>query len=416
MVYISFIYFSGLLAFLYAKQKCWGIDLAATLLLVVISFFAIMIDVRDIYGLYGINEYSMTLPTVLLFCFQWTVVIALLHCISQLPLNGKLEVKKPLLYIFSLIVAVSAFAMILVKQSDIKEALIMDMADVRAQHYKDLSSGGDAASNYLMLLPNILASAPIPTLALFLWFYLKAFTDSPLILRTGLFVASIVQAMIAIIMAGRAALIYWMFDFFLMYSYFYKVLPPKIKKTIIVLASILGGLAVFMFMSITISRFDDDGTHDPFESIYGYAGQHINNFCAMFTRASDSPFSIDRIFPLTSKVLGHPYDMMEHYETIVSAVKDKSIVVNVFDTFGGEIFLDLGWGGYILFFMLLILIINLVRYNWQEMKLHRMFALATIIAFYVRGLFAWPFNNHYSTMAILLLLFTSYLFKFKFKV
>lgn len=415
MVYIPLIYFIGLFAYIYLKQRSWGVDLAATFLLITISFFAIMIDIRDIYGDYGVNEYAMTLPTVLLFCFQWTMVIALLHYVTRLPLNGEISVKKKVIYIFSFVIAASSFFLVFTKLSDIRDALIMDMADVRGQHYKDIATGKESGSNYLMLIPNILTSAPFPTVALFLWFYIKAFTKSPLLLRAGLLMASIVQAILSIVMAGRAAMIYWGFDFFLLYSYFYRVLPSRTKKAIILTASVLGALAGFLFITITVTRFDGGNT-DPFESLYGYAGQHVNNFCTMFTRATDSPFTIDRIFPLTSKILGTQYDMVEHYETITSHLKEHSVLVNVFDTFGGEVYLDLGWIGYILFFAFLALCINWVRYNWEEMTLPRTFLLVIVIAFFTRGLFAWPFASHYSTMAIALLLFNCYFFKYTFKV
>ena len=65
--------------------------------------------------------------------------------------------------------------MILSSGSAIKEALIMDMADVRDQHYQDMAGGASGEANYFMLIPQILISNPFPTLALFFWFYMKAF-------------------------------------------------------------------------------------------------------------------------------------------------------------------------------------------------------------------------------------------------
>lgn len=414
MVLIPLIYFIGLFAYILNKHKAWNMDLAATSLLIVISFFAILIDVNDIYGDYGINECSLTLPTVLLFCIQWTFVIFLLKTVCRLPLQKHIRIKDKLLYLFLIFVTISSVIMIATKTSDIKEALIMDMADVRGEHYKELSQGSNEGANYFMLIPQILVCAPFPTAALFFWFYMKAFMDSSRFLQMGILLASVVQAVLSIIMAGRAAMIYWAFDFFMLYSYFYRYLSTATKRIINITALLIGGLSAFLFISITIARFDG-GSRNPFESLYGYAGQHVNNFCTMFVHASDSPFSIDRIFPLTSKLSGHQFDLMEHYETITSNIKDN-IFVNVFDTFGGEIYLDLGWTGYFLFFLFIFVTTKIIQNRWTEVKFHHVFILIILTAFFTRGLFAWPFVNHYTTIALALTIINCYFFKYRFKI
>lgn len=416
MVVIPFIYFIGVFAYLWSKHKSWNMDLAATSLLIAISFFAIVIDIKDLYDDYGINECNITLPTLLLFCLQWTLVLIPLSYIARLPLEQHFPVKEKALYVFFVLVAASSFLMIITKSSDIMEALVMDMANVRDEHYKDLQTGGDDGSNYLLLLPNILTSTPFPTMALFFWFYMKAFMRSSIFLRAGILVASIVQAVVAIIMAGRAAMIYWAFDFYMLYSYFYPYLSKELKRVITLVTTVFGSLVGFLFITITFARFD--GIHmgrDPFDSLYGYAGQHVNNFCTMFVQGGEAPASFDRIFPLISKMTGHPFDLFEHYEGITSHLS-ANILVNVFDTFGGEIYLDLGWFGYIFFFMALIVGFVYVKGTWSEMTFYRVFLLVIVIAFYTRGLFAWPFIGHYTTIALILTLFCCYFFKYAFKV
>lgn len=414
MVFIPFIYFICIFLYIYYKQKSWNMDLAATTLLITISFFAIIIDIKDLYGEYGINNFSITAPTCILFCVQWTFVILLIKTICRLPLQKHIIIKEKLLYAFLFLITIASGLMIVTKITDIRDALIMDMADVREQHYSDLAAGASEGSNYFMLIPNILTCTPIPTAALFFWFYMKSFMKCPAILTTGILIASIVQAIIAIIMAGRAAMIYWAFDFFLLYSFFYQYLDKSIKKKINFTALAFGGLATLLFVSITVSRFGE-GTRDPLDSLYGYAGQHMNNFCAMFVHGSDAPISFDRIFPLTSKILGNQYDMMEHYENITSQIR-SNIIVNVFDTFGGEIYLDLGWMGYIMFFFFMFIFTIMIQQKLTELKFHNVFILIIIIAFFTRGLFAWPFTNHYTTLALILTHFSRYSFKYLFKI
>ena len=414
MIVIPSIYFTGLAAFFYYRHRCWGMDIAATSLLIAISLFAIMIDVNDIYGQYGINEESITLPTLVLFCLQWTLILLPIHHLSSLPIEPHLPVKKPMLYGLMIVVAVSSIIIIASKMSDIREALVMDMIDVKHEHYKDLMMGRGGESSIWLLIPTIIVTTPFPTLALFLWFYTKTFTKAPFLLRIGILIASIVQAITAIIIAGRSAIVYWVFDFYLLYSLFYRYLSTTAKRSINAAATIMVVLIGTLFMSITISRFDELGSKSsPFDSFYGYAGQHVNNFCTMFVYGGETDFLPDRIFPFTSRLMGQPYDLFEHYESLT---KGTNVMVNVFDTFGGEIYLDLGWIGYILFFLAWMALTFYLKNNWQEIPLYRIFPVVIMIAFFTRGLFAWPFTGHVTTIALTMVLSFSYFFRYVFKI
>ena len=217
MLLIPLLYFIGLGIYFYKKQQCWNIDIAAVSLLVLISFFAILIDINDIYGMYGINENYITLPTILLYCIQWTIILLPIHYIAQLQLEQHLEIKKNLLYGIVSIITISSIVVITTSLQDIQEAIVMDVVDRYHEHLNNVSEGS-TNSNYFMFLPQILVTTPFPTLALFLWFYLKVFTNCSFVIRVCLLISSIVQAIISIIGAGRAAMIFWGFDFFMLYS------------------------------------------------------------------------------------------------------------------------------------------------------------------------------------------------------
>lgn len=418
MLLIPLIYFLLLATYFYYKHRCFNLDIAATLILIAVSFFSILIDINDVYGDYGINEYAVTLPAVILYCIQWTLVLLPLHIISSIKLQKHEPHKLLFLSIFVGTLIISSVIMIAYSLSDIKEALIMDMVDVYRQNGTMRSMGGRGESNFLMLLPQIFVAAPFPTMALFLWFYLKAFTKTPIIIQIGLLAASIVQAVLSIIVAGRAALIYWIFDFFLLFGFFYQYLSVRLKKGISIASLVIGGLIIGQMLIITISRFGDDSGRgskvDPLVSLYAYAGQHVNNFCAVITEGADSPLQIGRVLPLTNKIINHQdFDLIQHYENIVASV---NIYVNVFDTFGGELYLDFGWFGYIIFFLILGFITQIIRYNWQELTFHRVFPATIMIAFFTRSIFAWPFVGHYTTLALILFVMAYFLFKYTFRI
>ena len=413
MIALPFIYFVLVFAYFLQRNRRWGMDLAATTLLIIISFCAILIDIDDIYGDYGINEDNITLPTLFLFCLQWTLVLIPLHLLSRLDFEQHIPLKGKLIYALTAVVALSSFLMLANSINDIRDALIMDLVDVRNEHYKNIQQGAEGSGNYLMVLPSIFTNNPFPTLALFMWFYMKTFMKVPLLVRASIFIASIAQAIISITISGRAAMIYWAFDFFLIYSFFYRYIPSRTKLTINLLSGVLSVLAATLFISITIARFDSL-TNDPFASLYGYAGQHINNFCTMIVQGGDTPFLPDREFPLLTKLIsGVNYDMVEHYEALRSGT---SAIVNVFDTFGGEVFLDLGWMGYILMLLLLALLGIYIKTSFKSLQFHHSFILVIFIAFYTHGLFAWPFTSYYATYALFLMVISYFFFKYKFEV
>lgn len=411
MLLIPLIYFLGLGFYFYKKQQCWNIDIAAALLLATISFFAIMIDFNNVYGEYGINEDYITLPTLILFCIQWTIILLPIHHIAMISIEQHPVIKKKMLYILTITIALASLIIICTSLSDLKEALTSEMVDLYTQHLDTVRYSSDT-SNYIMFLPQILVAYPFPTLALFLWFYIKAFTKCPTILRTSLLIASIIQAITSIISAGRAAMIFWMFDFILIYSYFYKYLAPKQKRYINIIFGSIGTLCLFLLLAITISRFDQTN-RDPLVSLYGYAGQHINNFCAMISQGSNSPFSFDREFPLTAKLLGQQYNILDHYDNIASHVK---ILVNVFGTFGGDLYLDLGIIGYISFFTLWTIGYILIKNKWTSLKFYNIFIFIILLSFITKGLFSWPLTGHYTTFAIMLMFLNRYLFKYIIKL
>ena len=102
MIVLPLIYFLLLTGYFFWKNG-WGLDVAASFLLVFVSAFAIVIDVKDLYGDYGINRMAYNLGTILLFCMQWTLVLMPLHEVSALKIDTIDEVKIPSLKILCVV-------------------------------------------------------------------------------------------------------------------------------------------------------------------------------------------------------------------------------------------------------------------------------------------------------------------------
>lgn len=415
MIVLPLIYFSILFIVFYYRNKCWGGDLAGTLVLCAISLCAIMIDVNEVYGDYGVNKKSYNLLTLILFCFQWTIALLPLHALSAKKVVGMVELKKKPLYVLCLLMFLSSIYMVYLSMDDIKQALIMDLSDVRDMHYQNLNMGSEKGSNYFSLLPQIITAAPFPTLAIAFWFYMNSFVKGHHLIKTAVLLSSIVQAAISIAMAGRAAMIYWTFDFFIVSSFLFKYMSKTVKRVLVIVIIVLGTTLATMFIAITVARFDKvEKARSPLESLYAYGGQHINNFSIMMIEGGNTTLQIDREFPFISKFFfNKQFDLNDHYNVTAKTVKAQ---VNVFDTFGAEVYLDMGWPAYIFILMVLCFVAWFYKHRWNEISFDRLLIMGVTIAFFTRSLFAWPFTSRYTSMAIALIVFLKFFFKYKFRI
>lgn len=400
-----------MLYFRYHERR-WNIGVAAASIFVVISFFAIIIDINNLYGEYGINTKAYTLPTLLLFCLQGTITLLPLHYISNLQIEQVPYQKEKLLRIlvWSLIIS-AGVSYILVCSELIKIIAEGDFARVRIEHYEDIEDPfiEQESRNYIKLLISLLTTPCFTTLDIILAMYIFAFSTSK---RFGayLLLSSTAGIGSSILIAGRSAIIYWIFSIYLIYLLFYPYIDTTIKRRLNLVIQILIVSIGVVFLLITFSRFN---SRNPFDSLCGYAGQHINNFCAIMQEGGNSPHQSERIFPLTNKLLHHKnFNLKQHYDTIES---HTNVIVHVFDTFGAEVYCDFGSIGYILCLSLIILTYIFIKSHWNSIAFNRIFPLSIIIVFFVNGLFAWPFVGHYATSSVLLMGIIYILFRYNFK-
>lgn len=412
MIYIPFAYFLGLTIYMRRKEQRWSMGCAAASILVLISFFAILVDSFDLYGQYGINEKAYTFPTLLLFCFQWTITLLPLHYISKLKVEPIPQEKEHLFRIFLWVLIVSACIAVLAILRDIAEVISTgDFLAVRNDYYDEMHNPFDDGSrNYWKVLPALLVSPCFQVLSLLLAMYIFTFNTQKRRLGVIMFLISTIGIVCSIQIAGRSAIIYWCFHFYLIYSYFHPYIDKTIKKRIVIAFGCIAGVILFLLLAITFSRFDDGGKN-AMGSLVGYAGQHINNFCAAVSYGGDAPHSSERIFPLFNKLVHHhSFRLPDHYENIESSL---NIIVHNFDTFGGEVYLDFGWIGYIICMLCIIMTGIVVKNKWHIVEFYQLFILSIFINFYNYGLFAWPFIGHYTTSSVLLILIISALFHYK---
>lgn len=412
MVYIAFLYFLLLLIYYFSKSRRWSMDVAAVSVILLVLSAAIGIDILDLYGEYGCNDNHISLVGVILFCLEWTIVLQSIHIVSRKEITGFIAVPKKRLYnAMFWVIVVCAFVAVVVKIPNIIASLQSDALDVRSQHYEDMSfESASKERNIFMYLPGIFTSTPFPSLALVWWFYGISFLNQSFLKNSVLIFVSLAQVFLAILMAGRAAMIYWCIDFYLLACLFWPYMHLKQRSRIVTVAISVGVLVVGMMTMVTVARFDRRSS-TPLLSVVGYAGQHLNNFCSVIEYGENAPTQIGRVFPLTCKLQGNQFRLAKHYANIEDILP---IIVHNFDTFGAEVFLDFGSIGFVILLLMLMLINRKLR-RMEQITFPNLIILSIVVAFFGRGLFAWPFVGHYTTLGLMMSMCIYVVLKYDFK-
>ncbi len=410
MVYIPLIYFIILALHYYRKQHQWSAEIAAISILILICLAAVVIDVRDLYGKFGCNENNLNIVGISVFCLEWTILFQAIHTFATKPIVAPNDTIQKKRNIFILFVFVCVIIRIIFLGTDIIHALKEDPLSVKEEHYEELAKGTTSLGrNIFMYLPMLFVSTPFSTLALVWFFYGFATRTYSTKQNLMLLFISFAPIAIATMIAGRAAIVYWAVEFYILMCLFWKNLSHKLHQLIIRASIISGSIIAALFITVTVARFNRSS---PIDSVVGYMGQPLNNFCTFLAKGQNAPFQIGRVFPLTYKLQGHHFMLTEHYQHIASAC---GIRANVFSTFGGVMYIDLGIGALVFLLLLMMYITHSPLQRMESLSFPNTIWLAIVLAFFSHGLFGWPFVGHYTTGALLSLLCVYIWLNYKFK-
>jgi oligosaccharide repeat unit polymerase len=292
--------------------------------------------------------------------------------------------------------------------SELISQLSMDSSDLYLEKQsRTVYTGG--ARNFLLWIPNTVASFTV--LYNLCWFISLSVCKQSKIVNILLLLSSSISMLVGFASGGRAALLWWTLTFLVFYFFFKPNLSSKQVHAINIAFSIFAGIGLFGFIIITLSRFDD-GANNALLSFIGYAGQQLNNFCALLPHIDLSHLYPDRLFPLSQYILtNEPLKLSEYYAFLSSIYP---IQVNVFFTLFGELLMDTGIIGLLLFICLYTTIAISISRN-RSIESYQLFVLAILFCIPVRGLFAWPFSNYFESLYLLFSVGLFIIFKYNLK-
>lgn len=414
MPIIPVIWFSLLALWFYRKEEGIGIATTLTMFYLVSAACGLFIDRYDLYGSFGVADKVISIPGTILYCLGLTVLLYPFQYLRLSP-GSKLQIDKPMLFKVIGYIMILCFIIFMINQgSAIREASAKDFSEVKAEHYDDLNFAQDGDSqSFIFTIAGIVSSAW--SLCLLMWFISITFMKNSIFFNIGLLVCSLQHVFQGIVIAGRAAILYWVVCFICCIVIFYPLMENTLKRRLRISTIVFGVCFVLFFLAITISRFEDSVDNGVTHSLIAYAGQPYNNFCAVYENAENLPFATDRIFPLFNKyVLGHgQVHLAVYYDQISSII---GIPVNCFYTFMGGLLLNVGfWGIVLALIVYYICASKTIKAIHDDFTIYNMILMSLLVLVPIQGMFDLPFPYVSDSLVIFFTIGVFLLFKYTIK-
>ena len=395
MIAVPFIYFTFLA--IYLMRKNGGIDISSFLVLIYAfsAFCSIMLDLLDLYNINGVYEKTGISPLATL-CYCTLITLAVLpfrHIQSSKIKDIDLQ-KEWIVDTLSWILIITFLTTVISSFSTMDTVLHSDLRDVREDVYSNSDELKLTGFQWFLALPEALFSQFSPV-AIFLYFTNVTKGRKSTLFNWLLLLASLTPVVKAVLIAGRTQPIYWFLAFSALYIFFRPIMSKEQRHKALMPFTIVGLVVGLFIAAVTIARFaaidiaNDSGT---FDSLLTYSGQSFVNFNYFFCNYQVHDIHLDRIFPLTNYFIWHPGWNLEDYRDTIWSYSGLNI--GVFFTFLGDLLIDLGHIGMIVYVLIFSLLSNYVcRRAIQDdtLPLSRMLIVLILYLMPLQGIFYYSY-------------------------
>lgn len=424
MVVVPFLFFTILTIYWWNDHKGFDICTYMSGLFAFTTMFAMLIVFSgDTQGTNGDDSGGMlwagwepilgVVPTIL-FCVLIGLAILPFSFVKTREIKN-IENKAPwtLLLLSGFLIAVALVNLYCVADSTM-DILSGDFAAIRDSANKgDQTPAELKAEGLPMFLGYLTYFNFSTTLALPIMFYNICFSHRPWWWNTLLFFTAMTPILAGMQRVDRTEPIY--FSLMLVYCivFFRHFFTRKVKIVLGSLVSLIAILGIVYIYAVSTARFDNRKNGGALVSVIQYTGQGYLNFCYFWENATFDRIDSEREFPL-----------LNHYVANIDSDADRraersahqGFFISVFPTFIGDIMLDLGPLGMILWVMGYAFIgIRIIRWKdrteYDVSEILLLFFLGSIPlfgVFYYRY-FAWMIALNY---VILILFWIASRYKF----
>ena len=342
MIFVPLIFFSLLLIRSFVKK---GLDLGGSIIAMyfITSLFAVILHYspsNNVLDDYSRIEISF-IPTFI-YC-------VLLGIVLKPYLNLNTNIRKPFLRILNIkffnfiaiLYIILFFILLLMFYEDIFYGILQsELSEVRQMandaEVENVLTRQTSFIGKLFGYSCALLGGGSTYMILF-FFYSIGFTNNNKLFSYLIFLSSLSVVLLGMLNADRSSVIRWAMMFIVSWFIFKPYLHTKIKRTMIRLCIILGGVLGVYFFMVTFSRFDmlDGGVKG---GLFSYIGQPFLNFCNLWNHVEINEYTVRQILPATNYFILH---QERAYDAIV-VHSTQHITLNGFETYIGTLMLDVG--------------------------------------------------------------------------
>lgn len=410
MIAVPFIYFT-LLA-IYLVRRNGGVDVSAFLVMIYAfsALMSIILDVRNIYEVNGVYEKIAISPiATFTYCALITLAVIPFRKINALSLRQIDMQKYWLVDILSWVLILTFFITLYNTFTHLDTIMQSDLEDVRDEVYENAEQVKLTGIQWFMALPETLFSQFSP-IAILLYFANIASNRKSTLFNWILLLSSMTPVVKAILIAGRTQPIYWFLSFMVLYILFRPMMERPQRRKALMPFAVFGGVVGLFVAAVTVARFamadiaDDTGT---FDSLLAYSGQSFVNFNYFFTQYTAHGIHLDRIFPITNYFIWHPGWNLEDYRDMIWS--ESGLNIGVFFTFLGDLLIDLGHFGMVIYVLLFYLVSTYVCHSANEdgtIRLSRLLIILMLFLIPLQGIFYYSYykiNTGYFVVGTLLI-------------
>ncbi len=217
--------------------------------------------------------------------------------------------------------------------------------------------------------------------------------------KMALLLSSFSSIWIGLLNGGRTYIIYWILFFILCVVIFYKEMRIKKKKQIFIIIPAIILVIGSIFSFITNERVRNSSWYDNTENfIISYAGQSYPTFITYFENCTKHSYTFGRVLPITTTIIGNKLDLNEYRKQVY---EENRIEINGFSTFLGDIYIDLGLLGMIIFVIIYSLLSRRITKN-SEINIEKLIYICILLQVPLFGVFYYSYYRVETMVSVLI--------------
>ncbi|MCQ2107993.1 MAG: hypothetical protein MJZ05_04430 [Fibrobacter sp.] len=410
MIAFPFVYFLSLYIWIIHRRTALSVASMMVLMYVITSFFAIVIDVFDLYHPGSCIKTEINLLPTFLYCFLLTLVMYPFFRINDKKIVAMAPLARPyfvdvLVHFYFVLFLVCIFILPgdIIRNWTYAQLHPELKGEIWAGDYQIFSFSGP-----LLSIAHFCMSFSSASLFLIPFFFYNVTyrLKSKIFLLENL-CGSAVILLFSLLTQDRSKFVYWLLIFILCYVFFQRFFTNKLKKTFSKVLFVLLGVVSFYIVVMNFIRFGQGTVYEnPALNLVNYAGQSFNNFCYFFENLDLPNRQWDHPFPFLSHVFAPDY--LGTLEWAIYLRFKTGINVLVFSTFIGQIATYIGFGFTILWCIGITIFTVYVLKKSSVYSLYDLMKLIILAIIPYLGLFVYFYGGWKTEMLSFLFLFLSY--------